>query len=462
MKLTLMTAERRALIGVLGALAVPQFALAATVTVNSVRDASDANPYDGVCSTGRLVNMVPECTLRAAIEQSRAAANQVTLPAGTYVLTLGGLEIKDNLVLKGADPRTTIIDGGHKTQVLTVLNTGTNPTVTIDSVTITNGSTSGSGAGIFNNALQANLPQTRFYRSSLTLLNCVVTKNEATLWGSGIYNAGYLQIVESTISDNKNTGDTRGGGLTATGGGIFNANLGMLTVTRSTVSGNQATRGGGIANQVGQVLINNSTISSNRAFGGGGGIHNWAGVVTITFSTITNNVAGFGEGAPDEPADRRTGGGILNFGGSLDNVWHGATVQIGNSILAGNVDRLHDSTHPQFSPDCFSADASSTVLSSGGNLVVGTRKNCNWVRDPNSPSANFDRIGDPRFQLDFAGLPLLADNGGPTKTHALQRNSPAVDGALPNPGYFACPTTDQRGFARGTLPRTCDIGAFEF
>ena len=59
--------------------------------------------------------------------------------------------------------------------------------------------------------------------------------------------------------------------------------------------------------------------------------------------------------------------------------------------------------------------------------------------------------GDPR-------LGPLADNGGPTATHALLADSPAID-AGDNPSSLA---TDQRG---GTYVRVAgaapDIGAFE-
>ena len=51
----------------------------------------------------------------------------------------------------------------------------------------------------------------------------------------------------------------------------------------------------------------------------------------------------------------------------------------------------------------------------------------------------------------------LADNGGPTRTHALLAGSPAIDTAAGCPP----PAADQRGVAR---PRgtACDIGAYEF
>jgi hypothetical protein len=49
----------------------------------------------------------------------------------------------------------------------------------------------------------------------------------------------------------------------------------------------------------------------------------------------------------------------------------------------------------------------------------------------------------------------LAENGGPTRTHALLEGSPAIDAGLAE----ICPATDQRGFGR---QGPCDIGAFEF
>src|SRR5579871_786959 len=59
--------------------------------VNSTRDKADQSPGDGVCYTGSLnPDGSKECTLRAAIQEANASsvARVITLPAGTYDLTL--------------------------------------------------------------------------------------------------------------------------------------------------------------------------------------------------------------------------------------------------------------------------------------------------------------------------------------------------------------------------------------
>jgi hypothetical protein len=57
----------------------------------------------------------------------------------------------------------------------------------------------------------------------------------------------------------------------------------------------------------------------------------------------------------------------------------------------------------------------------------------------------------------------LADNGGPSPTHALAHTSPAVDAG----NASICPAVDQRGLVRpadgnGDGNAICDIGAYEF
>ncbi len=88
--------------------------------------------------------------------------------------------------------------------------------------------------------------------------------------GGGITNEGMLTVTNSTISGNQSFYN---------GGGIFS--LGPLTIVNSTISGNRSlyNSGGAITNE-GPLTIVNSTISGNSA-PSGGGIYNDLGSVTV-------------------------------------------------------------------------------------------------------------------------------------------------------------------------------------
>ena len=86
-------------------------------------------------------------------------------------------------------------------------------------------------------------------------------------------------------------------------------------------------------------------------------------------------------------------------------------------------------------------------LQSTGYNIIGN--NADAVID----SQPTDQIGTPAAPIDPL-LGPLADNGGPTLTHALQPGSPAI-----NRGDPAAPPQDQRGYSRLGVP---DVGAFEF
>ena len=68
---------------------------------------------------------------------------------------------------------------------------------------------------------------------------------------------------------------------------MLNAAGCTLTITNSTISGNQANNGGGIYNS-GTLTITSSTVSTNTT-GLGGGIYNNGGTLTIVNSTISGN-----------------------------------------------------------------------------------------------------------------------------------------------------------------------------
>src|SRR5213078_2294315 len=60
---------------------------AASFSVNTTFDATDANPGDGICATA-----TGSCSLRAAIQETNASPgpDTITVPPGLYVLSLPG------------------------------------------------------------------------------------------------------------------------------------------------------------------------------------------------------------------------------------------------------------------------------------------------------------------------------------------------------------------------------------
>jgi CSLREA domain-containing protein len=234
-----------------------------------------------------------------------------------------------------------------------------------------------------------------------TLSNLTVANGE----GAGIYNGGTLTVSNSTISGNSGTGISNGG---------------TLTVSNSTLSGNSASfGGGGIMNTSRDTLtVSNSTLSGNSAFFGGGIFINSGdrpGPVTVSNSTISENSASIAGGI-----DIRT--------------FQGATFK--NTIVAANDASL------------FVPDMRGGLISQGHNLIGQSECTVGCF-------TNEDLVGTAANPIDPM-LGPLANNGGPTMTHALLEGSPAIDKGVAVEGI----TTDQRGFARqqGAAP---DIGAFE-
>jgi CSLREA domain-containing protein len=414
--------------------------LAASFTVNTQSDTPNA--VNGQCADEN-----GDCSLRAAIEASNALPafhpTVITLPSGSYTLTMGQLVINHSLFLNGAGSNSTFIDGNNSSRVFEVLG-ATNPIVSFFGVTIQNAdgvetlvAPGGGGISIGHGAY-------------LALSNSVVRNNKG-IFGGGIGNGGYLQILSSTIQDNS-TPLSSGGGVTESGGGIFNFATANVTIDKSTISGNKATRAGGIRNAGGHLEITNSTISGNKANTRGGGIMNF-GTAFIAYSTIVFNEANVLGGADEDTF----GGGIYNDADATTGV--GGTVSMGNTILAMNTDRRSRSDH-NYSPDGYSKSPA-TFTSFRGNLVGILNANAN-LSDSIFGDTRFDQVGTPDAPLD-PQLHPLADNGGPTMTHALLPGSPAIDRGtgVTSATFFDCPATDQRG-ARRPAGKACDVGAFEF
>jgi len=266
-------------------LVLPQFASAATFTVNSTADVADKNTADGECDTGNVVvingERKPECTLRAAIMETNVnlagpVPDTIILPAlkaGPYRLMNGELNIVQSLNILGAGFADTIIDGGlSNSRVFHIARDRgrPRPTVQISGVTIQNGRELNGNGGAIAIGVEARL----------VLRNCIITGNKTLAMGGGIVNEGRLFISDSTISDN----DSEAGG-----GGI--ANFGELFLSQSTI--------GGILPAFADVqLPADRTQRGNRnSDSGGGGVLNSGGKTTLEESTVSNNRSGAGGGA---------------------------------------------------------------------------------------------------------------------------------------------------------------------
>src|SRR5207244_7195586 len=139
-----------------------------------------------------------------------------------------------------------------------ILHIGGGADVTLDGLTIANGSTLVAG-GIFND------------HGTLAVQDCTLNHNQGASAG-GILNVALggsatLRITNSTLSNNSATGY---------GGGIYNlaiSGTATATINNSTLSNNSAGQGGGISNLVSQsgdnatLIVSNSTFSGNSASG---------------------------------------------------------------------------------------------------------------------------------------------------------------------------------------------------
>ena len=198
-------------------------------------------------------------------------------------------------------------------------------------------------------------------------------------------------------------------------GGIVNQDASQLTLLNSTIASNTIS---GLLNGNGTVTLVNSTVSGNS----GGGVTNVVtGTVNLVNTTIVSNTA-------------VVGGGVTNK--------DGGTVVARGSLIAGN-----SSSPLNPSPDC-----AGPIVSQGYNLL-GNTTGCNFT-----PFLMTDQVGTGDAPIN-PQLEPLQDNGGPTFTHALRADSPAVDRGNP----VTCsdlPDKDQRGVSR-SQGVACDIGAFE-
>jgi hypothetical protein len=168
--------------------------------------------------------------------------------SGTILLTNGELLVTNSISILGPG-RSLAVDGNAASRVFHI---GAGVTVTITSLTITNGS-----GGVYND------------HATLTLSNSTVSGNSARC-GGGILNDGSngnatLQVHNCTLIGNSTD-------IECVGGGIYNngdSGIAMTELVNSTLNGNVSCAGGGIFSDgyggTGLVRIINCTFSDNSS-----------------------------------------------------------------------------------------------------------------------------------------------------------------------------------------------------
>ncbi len=208
---------------------------------------------------------------------------------GTIALSSGPLEVATSVTIDGPGAKNLTINGENTFQDLQVQ---ASVTARVSGLTITGGEgPTGypyAGGGIFN-------------AGTLTVADCVVTKNSAAGDGGGIANSGSLTVTGSVVSDN----------TAGIGGGINS--IGTLVVENSTITDNSGGFGGGISSYQGAVSVTNCVVSGNA----GGGVVNTGAAMSLTNCDVTGNTTFDSEG----------GYGIQGFGDDLN---------VTNCVVSGN------------------------------------------------------------------------------------------------------------------------------
>jgi parallel beta-helix repeat protein len=340
--------------------------------------------------------------------------------------TLKLSETTGPMVIEGPGADLLTISGGKAATVFTVES---GVTASLSGLTISDGSTAGSGGGL-SNAGTATLTDCTISGNSakygggaydsggakLTLTDCTISGNSATD-GGGLDNKGTVTLTDCTIDGNKATGK---------GAGLDEIGTADVTLTDCTISGNstQSDGGGMYAGDTVKLALINCTISGNYAqsYGGGASVGGTA-KLTLTDCTVSGNYAG-----------TYSGGTYYNGGGLYEK---GGTAALTNTIVAGN-------SGSGSGEDDISGKADSAVtgdfnlIGPGGSGGIVGGSNGNIVLDGST---------DP-------GLAPLGEYGGSTQTIALLPGSPALGAGT----AVASVTTDQRGEPLASAP---DIGAFQ-
>ncbi|MCK9489373.1 MAG: hypothetical protein M0Q42_08260 [Xanthomonadales bacterium] len=281
-----------------------------------------------------------------------------------------------------------------------------------------------------------------------TIIDSELALNTAHIGGALYSENGRLEVFDSTLHGNH--AHAEGGAIAAVNPDNRNHDAtNEVLIGRSSLRFNHAdSRGGGLYNQGRLVIIQGSTFEGNQALDSGGGIRSVgvsggpAGATAIYNSTLSGNLAPAGTGSAIDATTVQGSTQTLLFHVTVANLEGGA-----GWALRGPISARH-----------------SLLADAGGNCAPGphliTNLDGSLASDGSCP-------GFAQATLAQLALAPLADNGGPTRTHALKPGSAAIDSiAGCDDSETTSHTDDQRGVARpvdgdGDGIALCDAGAYE-
>ncbi|QDV53624.1 choice-of-anchor Q domain-containing protein [Gimesia fumaroli] len=466
---------------------------------------------DGDYSSGQL-------SLREAIRLSNenpSDIDQITFDAslaGQTIVLSGELEIRDSVLITGLGANLLTLDGNQNGRIFNIHGFWTGPMrqVVIDGLTLTNG-VDMSGGAIYTDKI-------------LTVRDCLITHNHSTRSGGGIYSEYELNVINTTFLLNSaalsggaiKAGDHRttitGSSFernTAQSGGAFSASQfyirgpkvsisdstffensassaggaiyiyeGTLTIEDSEISKNTTSQwGAGVYSEHAAISITGSTLAENLAVVNGGGVYLLDGSLNLRESTLSGNFAGSTGGGIHSTGDLTIynstisgnttngfGGGVYQTAGlggpteiefysvsTADFIYYRETpneLTIVNSTITGN--------HAAISAGGIFSSAETFELA---NSIVAGNSAAGNAQISGVYSSGINIIQD---SIEGVLAPVLRDNGGPTKTHALLAGSAAINGGDNAAAEAAGLMNDQRGDGSSRIvDGTVDIGAFE-